>query len=146
MLPNTIQYWARSKNQYYVNNKFGDYMDILEEAKKLMIEAGCEKAYAVYKMDLCGLAEVRSCNENGESIEIEKSINELVPTIQQKLEFDPEKPIECPLNSSMDKYLEFILKTKTIIPCNLKDNEFKKLKEKLNSLLTQYNWTIQKRN
>ncbi len=121
-------------------------MDILEEAKKLMIEAGCEKAYAVYKMDLCGLAEVRSCNENGESIEIEKSINELVPTIQQKLEFDPEKPIECPLNSSMDKYLEFILKTKTIIPCNLKDNEFQNLKEKLNSLLTQYNWTIQKRN
>ena len=121
-------------------------MEILEEAKKIMNEAGCKKAFAIYKMDLCGLAEVRSCNEKGESIEIEKSINDLVPIIQQKLEFDLEKPIECPLNSSMHKYLEFILKSKTIIPRNLDDKEFYGLKEKLNSLLTQYNWTIQKRN
>ena len=120
-------------------------MSVLDEAKELMTKAGCEKAYAVYKMELNGLAEVRSCNENGESIEIEKNISKLVPIIEQKLEFDPAKPIECPLNSSMDKYLEFILKNRNIIPCNLNDEEFRNIEEKLSLLLKKYDWTIQKR-
>jgi hypothetical protein len=123
----------------------GENMDVLDEAKKIMIKAGCEKAFAVYKMDLCGLAEVRSCNEKGESIEIEKNINELVPIIQQKLEFDPDKPIECPLNSSMNKYLEFILKNKNIIPCNLNEDEFIELENKIEPLLKEYNWKFQKK-
>jgi hypothetical protein len=119
-------------------------MEILDEAKKIMIAAGCKKAFAVYKMDCLGLAEVRSCNEKGESIEIEKKIDDLIPVIEQKLEFDPEKPIECPINSSMTKYLEFNLKNKTIIPCNLDEDELNQLKNKLMSIIKEYNWTIQK--
>jgi len=110
-----------------------------------MIKAGCEKAYAVYKMKLNGLAEVRSCDNKGESIELEKNISKLVPIIERKLVFDPEKPVECPLNSSMDKYLEFTLSNRNIIPCNLSDEEYNKIQEQLNPLLQKYNWTINKR-
>jgi len=120
-------------------------MDVLDEAKELMIKAGCEKAFAVYKMDLEGLAEVRSCNEKGESIELEKNISKLVPIIEQKLIFDSKKPIECPLNTSMNKYLEFLLSDRNIVPCNLSDDEYKQIEEQLDPLLKQYNWTINKR-
>jgi hypothetical protein len=95
--------------------KRSDEMDVLEEAKELMKKAGCEKAFAVYGLELNDIAEVKECDENGESLELEKDISELVPTIEQKLVFNPEKPIECPLNSSMNKYLEFSLKNRSII-------------------------------
>ena len=58
---------------------------------------------------------------------------------------DPEKPIECPLNSSMNKYLEFLLSNRNIVPCNLSDDEYKQIEERLDPLLKQYNWTIKKR-
>ena len=120
-------------------------MDVLDEAKELMKKAGCEKAFAVYGLELNDIAEVKDCDENGESLELEKDISELVPTIEQKLVFDPEKPIECPLNSSMNKYLEFSLKNRSITPCNLNAEECEKIEEKMRPLLKKYNWTIKKR-
>ena len=53
-------------------------MDELEEAKEIMKKAGCEKAYAIYDLELNDLAEVRDCNENGGSLEISKKFNELL--------------------------------------------------------------------
>jgi len=120
-------------------------MNVLEEAKEIMKKAGCEKAYAVYEMELNDIAEVRDCDENGESLELEKNISELVPTIERKLVFDPEKPIECPLYGSMNKYLEFSLKNRNITPCNLDEEERKSIEEKTKPLLEKYNWTIKKR-
>ena len=120
-------------------------MDVLEEAKELMKKAGCEKAFAVYRLELNDIAEVRRCDENGESLELGKDISELVPTIEQKLVFDPEKPIECPLNSSMNKYLEFSLKSRSITPCNLSAEECDKIVEEMRPLLEKYNWTIKRR-
>jgi len=117
-------------------------MNVLEEAKEIMKKAGCEKAFAVYELKLNDIAEVKDCDKNGETLEIEKSISELSPTIEKKLVFDPEKPIECPINNSMDKYLEFSLKNKCITPCNLNTKEFKKIEEEMNPLLKKYNWTI----
>ena len=117
-------------------------MDVLEEAKEIMKKAGCERAFAVYELKINDIAVVRDCNENGESLEIEKKISELEPTIEQKLLFDPDKPIECPLNDSMNKYLEFSLKNRSITPCNLNSNECKKIEEEMNPLLKKYNWTI----
>jgi hypothetical protein len=119
-------------------------MNVLEEAKEIMKKAGCKKAFAVYEMELNDIAEVRSCDENGESIELEKSISELQPTIEQKLVFDPEKPIECPLTTSMNKYLEFSLKNRNITPCNLSTEEREKIEDKTRSLLEKYNWAIEK--
>ena len=119
-------------------------MNVLEEAKEIMKKAGCEKAFAVYEMELNDIAEVRDCDENGESIELEKNISELQPTIEQKLVFDPEKPIECPLNTSMNKYLEFSLKNRNITPCNLSGEEREEIEEKTRLLLEKYNWTITK--
>ena len=52
-------------------------MSALEEAKELMRIAGCGKAFAVYEMELSNIAEVRTCDENGESLEIEKNICDL---------------------------------------------------------------------
>ncbi len=117
-------------------------MNVLEEAKEIMKKAGCEKAFAVYEMKLNDIAVVKDCNENGESLEIKKNISELVPTIEQKLVFDPEKPIECPLNKSMNKYLEFSLKNRNITPCNLSIEECKSIEEEMRPLLKKYNWTI----
>ena len=119
-------------------------MDVLEEAKEIMKKAGCEKAFAVYGMELNDIAEVRECNENGESLELEKDISQLVPTIEQKLVFNPEKPIECPLNESMNKYLEFSLKNRNITPCNLSEKEYERIEEETRPLLEKYNWTIKK--
>ena len=79
----------------------GDKMDVLEEAKELMKKAGCEKAFAVYGLELCDIAEVRNCNKTEESIELEKKIDQLVPSIKRELVLDQEEPIECPLDSSM---------------------------------------------
>lgn len=119
-------------------------MDVLEEAKEIMKIAGCEKAFAVYGLKLNGIAGVKDCDENGELIELEKDISKLVPTIEQKLVFDPEKPIECPLNGSMDKYLEFLLKNRNIIPFNLSGEEFERIEGEVRPLLEKYNWTIKK--
>jgi len=119
-------------------------MDVLEEAKELMKKARCEKAFAVYGLELNDIAEVRRCDENGESLELEKDISELVPTIERKLVFDPEKPIECPLNASMNKYLEFSLKNRNITPCNLGAEECERIEEEMRPLLEKYNWTIKK--
>jgi len=117
-------------------------MNVLEEAKEIMKKAGCEKAFAVYELKLNDIAEVKDCDKNGETLEIEKSISELAPTIEKKLVFDPDKPIECPINDSMNKYLEFSLKNRSITPCNLNTEEFKKIEEEMNPLLKKYNWTI----
>lgn len=117
-------------------------MDVLEEAKEIMKKAGCEKAFAVYELKLNDIAEVRDCNEDGETLEIEKNINELSPTIEKKLVFNPEKPIECPINDSMNKYLEFSLNNRSITPCNLDEKECKKIEEDMSPLLKKYNWTI----
>lgn len=125
-------------------NLRGFNMNALDEAKEIMIKAGCRKAFAVYGMELNEIAEVRNCDENGESLELEKNISELVPTIEKKLVFDPEKPIECPLNSSMNKYLEFSLKTRNITPCNLDNEECKRIENDMKPLLEKYNWTIKK--
>ena len=68
-------------------NLRGFNMNVLEEAKEIMKKAGCKKAFAVYGMELNEIAEVRNCDENGESLELEKDINDLVPTIDKKLIF-----------------------------------------------------------
>ena len=117
-------------------------MDVLDEAKEIMKKAGCEKAFAIYDLELNDIAEVRDCNKNGESIEISKAISELSPTIEKKLVFNPEKPIECPLNDSMDQYIEFSLKNRSINFCNLNSNLSKKIEEDINPLIKKYNWTI----
>ena len=117
-------------------------MDVLDEAKEIMKKAGCEKAFVVYGIELDNIAEVRSCNEKGEAIELERDVSKLVSTIERKLVLDQEKPIECPLNSSMNKYLEFSLKKRNITPCNLSSEECKKIEEKIGSLLGKYNWSI----
>jgi len=119
-------------------------MNTLEEAKEIMKKVGCEKVFAVYGMEIDNIAEVRSCNEKGEAIEIERDVGKLVSTIDKKLMLDTEKPIECPLNSSMNKYLEFSLKNRHITPCNLSIKECEKIIGKISLLLGKYNWTIKK--
>ena len=120
-------------------------MDVLNEAKEIMKKAGCGKAFAVYGLELNGITAVKDCDENGGSLELEKNINELVPTIEQKLVFDLKKPIECPLNGSMDKYLEFSLKNRIIAPCNLSGEECKRIEDSINPLLERFKWSIKKR-
>lgn len=117
-------------------------MDVLDEAKEIMRKAGCEKAFVVYKMELCDIAEVRSCNEKEEEVELEKDIIDLVPTIEPKLVVNEDQPIECPLNSDMNKYLEFFLKNKSITPYNLENAECEKIEEEIKPLLQKYNWRI----
>jgi len=117
-------------------------MEVLEEAKEIMEKAGCIKAFAVYGMEISDIAEVRSCNSKGESIELEKDISKLVPSIARTLTLDPEKPIECPLDPTFCKYLEFSLKNKTITPYDIEDKEREKIKEKILPLLEKYNWKM----
>jgi len=119
-------------------------MDVLEEAKEIMEKIGCEKAFAVYGMEIDNIAEVRGCNEKGEAIELERDVSKLVSIMERKLVLDPEKPIECPINSSMDKYLEFSLKYRKINPCNIDSVECERIEDKISSLLDKYNWTIKK--
>jgi len=122
--------------------KRGDNMKILEEAIELIRMAGCEKAFAVYQLKLNNIATVKDCNKNGESLEIEKNVSELVSTIDCKLELDPRKPIECPLNSSMNKYLEIHLQNRSINLCNLSEEEYFTIKNKIRPLLDKYNWNM----
>ena len=119
-------------------------MNVLNEAKEIMEKAGCEKAFAVYEMEINDIAEVRSCNSKGEFIELEKDINKLVPTIERTLVLDLEKPIECPLDSTFCKYLEFSLKNKTITPYDINQKECEKIEEKINPLLDKYKWKMVK--
>jgi len=119
-------------------------IDRLEEAKEIMEKIGCAKAFAVYGLELENIAEVRDCNEKGEAIELEKDIQKLTPIIERKLVLDQEKPIECPLNSSMSKYLEFSLINRKITPCNIDNIEVGRIEKILNPLLDKYNWTIKK--
>jgi hypothetical protein len=119
-------------------------MDTLEEAKEIMKKIGCEKAFAVYGLELENIAEVRGCNEKGEVIELEKDIQKLAPIIEKKLVLDQEKPIECPLNSSMGKYLEFSLINRKITPCNIDNYEAGRIEKIINPLLEKYKWSILK--
>jgi hypothetical protein len=117
-------------------------MEVLEEAKEIMKKAGCDKAFAVYDLEINDIAEVRECTENGESLEIQKNIGDLSPSIEKRLIFNQEKPIECPLNDSMNQYLEFSLKNRSITPFNLDPKVSKKIEEDIDPLLKKYNWTI----
>jgi hypothetical protein len=60
-------------------------MDVLEEAKEIMEKIGCEKAFAVYRIEIDKIAAVRSCNKKGEAIELERDVGKLVSTIEKKL-------------------------------------------------------------
>ncbi len=119
-----------------------DTMNTLEEAKEIMQAAGCIKAFPVYNLELNDIAKVKTCNENGGSIELEKDINKLVPTFSQEMVLNMEKPIVCPIETSLNKYLEFSLKNKLINPCNLNAFEYEKIENKIDSLLIKYNWDI----
>jgi hypothetical protein len=44
----------------------------------------------------------------------------------------------------MNKYLEFSLKTRNITPCNLDNEECKRIENDMKPLLEKYNWTIKK--
>ena len=75
---------------------------------------------------------------------MKRTINHLDPAIVKVLEIDQEKPIECPLNSSMDKYLEFSLKNKSITPYSLDNTERERIKQAINPLLKKYHWSMKK--
>ena len=119
-------------------------MNVLNEAKEIMERAGCNKAFAVYEMEINDIAEVRSCNSKGEFIELEKDINNLVPTIERTLVLDLNKPIECPIDSTFCKYLEFSLKEKTITTYDVDKQEYEHIEQKIDSLLKKYNWKMVK--
>jgi hypothetical protein len=117
-------------------------MNALDEAKEIMIKAGCEKAFAIYGIEINDIAEVRSCNNKGESIEVEKAVTNLVPSFEKTLTLDLNNPIECPLNGSFCKYLEFSLKNKTITPHDITTEECQKIKEIILPLLDKYHWKL----
>ena len=85
----------------------GDNVDRLDEAKEIMQAAGCIKAFPIYDLALADIAEVKGCHENGESIELEKDISKIVPNFSQEMKINAEKPIACPIDQSLSKYLEF---------------------------------------
>jgi len=119
-------------------------MNELDEAKEIMQAAGCIKAFPVYDLRLADIAEIKGCHENGESIELEKEISKLIPTFSQEMIINTEKPIACPIDESLNKYLEFYLKNKFIAPFNLNNLEYEQIENKINSLLKKYNWVIKK--
>ena len=119
-------------------------MDTLEEAKEIMQAAGCIKAFPVYDLRLMDIAEIKGCHKNGESIELEKEIGKLVPNFSQEMVINTEKPIACPIDESLNKYLEFNLENRLITPCNLNANEHVQIETKINSLLEKYSWSIKK--
>ena len=119
-------------------------MDVIDEAKEIMYNIGCKKAFADYRLNQSNIAEVKECTEKNLLIEIERSILRLDPVLVSVLEIDYEKPIECPLNDSSDKYLEFLLKKRTIIPYNLNDEEYNEIKSKIKTLIKKYNWSFKK--
>jgi len=120
-------------------------MDTLEEAKEIMEAAGCIKAFPIYDLKLTNIAEVKSCHENGESIELEKDISKLVPAFSQEMILNTERSIACPIDQSLSKYLEFTLKNKLITPCNLNAKKTKKIESKIGPLIAKYNWVINKK-
>ena len=128
----------------FILKSHGENMDMLEEAKEIMQAAGCIKAFPVYDLELNDIADVKSYHENGESIELEKDINKLVPAFSQEIVINTEKPITCPVDKSLNKYLEFYLKNRIINPCNLNISEYEQVESKINSLLEKYNWIIKK--
>jgi hypothetical protein len=117
-------------------------MDSLKEAKEIMKKVGCKKAFAIYRLELENIAEVRSCNKKGEAIELEKDTQKLTPIIERKLILDQEKPIECPLNSPMNIYLEFSLKNRSLTLFNVNRMEYKRIEKIIKNLLEKYNWTF----
>jgi len=119
-------------------------MNSLDEAKEIMQAAGCIKAFPIYDIQLTDIAEIKNCHENGESIELEKDISKIVPSFTQELKINKEKPITCPINPSLNKYLEFSIENKQINTCNLNINEYKQIENKINPLLKRYNWIIKK--
>ena len=119
-------------------------MDTLEEAKEIMQAAECIKAFPVYDLELNDIVEVKGCHENGESIEMEKDIDKLVPVFLQEMKINIEKPIACPIDKSLNKYLEFYLKNRRINSCNLNRSEYEQVERKINFLLEKYNWVIKK--
>lgn len=120
-------------------------MNAFEEAKDIMKKIGCEKAYAVYNMKLNNIAEVKEYNESSECLELEKKVDELTPTLHEKLILNPEKPIICPFNSSMDKYFEFSLRKREITYCNINNVEYESIYKMIKSILEKYNWSINKK-
>jgi hypothetical protein len=119
-------------------------MDVLNEAKEIMEKAGCTNVYATYNLNISEIAEFKNCNKNCEFIEAKRTINHLDPAIVKVLEIDREKPIECPLNSSMDKYLEFSLKNKSITTYSLGKKECERIKQEISPLLEKYHWSMKK--
>ena len=119
-------------------------MDKLEEAKEIMLAAGCNKAFSVYDIELKNIAKVESCYENGGSIELEKDINRLVTSFSQEMVLNSDKPIVCPIDNSLNKYLEFSIKNRIISLCNLNIVEHEQIESKINFLLEKYNWVIKK--
>jgi hypothetical protein len=128
-----------------INNYEGKYMEILDEAREIMDEAGCKNAYAIYKLKINEIIDVKEFNKNYGNIELKRTINQLNPAIVRILELDIEKEIECPLNSSPDKYLEFSLENRSIKTHNLRDNEIDDLKKRINYLLEEYQWELKER-
>lgn len=114
---------------------------ILEEAKEIMTLAGCKKAFVVYELELEGIAEVRECNNKEESVELERKVENLLPTIEAKWKINYNEPIECPLDPSMNKYLEFRI-NKTIKPCNIQAEEYEQIENRIKPLLEKYKWKI----
>jgi len=129
-------------HEYFLS--YGDNMKALDEAKEIMQAAGCIKAFPIYDIQLTDIAEIKSCHENGESIELEKEISKLLPNFTQELKINKEKPITCPIYHSLNKYLEFSLKNKQINTCNLNVYEFKQIENKIHPLLEKYNWIIKR--
>lgn len=119
-------------------------MDKLEEAKEIMKAAGCIKAYPIYDLKLTDIAEVKSCHEKGESLELEKEISNLVPNFSKQLILNMEKPIVCPIDNSLNKYLEFSLSNRGITPFNINSGEYKIIESKIHPLLAKYNWIIKR--
>lgn len=119
-------------------------MTILEEAKEIMGKLGCEKVFAIYKLKLneITIADIKSRNNKCEAVEIERDLNNLASSIVNEFVLDEEKPIECPLNNSMSKYLEFNLKNKEIIPFNIHDGEVNRIEKIINPVITKYKWTM----
>ena len=119
-------------------------MDELEEAKQIMQAAGCIKAFPVYDINLTDIVEVKGCHQNGESLELEKDINQLVSGFSQKILINMEKPIACPIDKSFNKYLEFSIKKRLIKSCNLNIYEFEQIERKIDPLLKKYSWIIKR--
>ena len=119
-------------------------MDNLEEAKQIMQAAGCIKAFPVYNLKIADIVEVKDCNKNGGSLELEKDINKLATAIPQELIINNEKPITCPIDKSFNKYLEFFIKIRLINICNFNAIELEQIERKIHPLLKKYCWMIKK--